>query len=83
MTGKFIVIEGLDATGKSTLVPKLAECLDATLLACPPRLKAPELSQTSVRTLTAALMCNVALTTVRQISSLANWPRWHCKPATS
>ena len=42
MTGKFIVIEGLDATGKSTLAPKLAECLDATFLACPPRLEAPK-----------------------------------------
>ena len=42
MTGKFIVIEGLDATGKSTLVAKLAKSLNATLLQCPPRLKAPE-----------------------------------------
>lgn len=49
MTGKFIVIEGLDATGKSTLAPKLTECLDATLLACPPRLKAPELSKADIR----------------------------------
>ena len=49
MTGKFIVIEGLDATGKSTLAPKLAECLEATLLACPPRLKAPELSKEDLR----------------------------------
>ena len=49
MTGKFIVIEGLDATGKSTLAHKLAECLDATLLACPPRLQAPELSKEDLR----------------------------------
>ena len=42
MTGKFIVIEGLDATGKSTLVAELAESLNATLLQCPPRLEAPE-----------------------------------------
>ena len=42
MTGKFIVIEGLDATGKSTLVAKLAKSLNATLLQCPPRLEAPE-----------------------------------------
>ena len=42
MTGKFIVIEGLDATGKSTLVGELAKSLDATLLQCPPRLEAPE-----------------------------------------
>lgn len=42
MTGKFIVIEGLDAAGKSTLVAKLAESLNATLLQCPPRLEAPE-----------------------------------------
>lgn len=49
MTGKFIVIEGLDATGKSTLVEKLAERLDATLLQCPPRLEAPDLSDTDLR----------------------------------
>lgn len=42
MTGKFIVIEGLDATGKSTLVAELVKSLDATLLPCPPRLEAPE-----------------------------------------
>jgi len=42
MTGKFIVIEGLDATGKSTLVVELARSLDATPLTCPPRLEAPE-----------------------------------------
>lgn len=42
MTGKFIVIEGLDATGKSTLVDALAKSLDATLLGCPPRLEAPK-----------------------------------------
>lgn len=42
MTGKFIVIEGLDATGKSTLVAELVKSLDATLLQCPPRLEAPE-----------------------------------------
>ena len=46
MTGnRFIVIEGLDATGKSTLVNKLAKCLDATLLACPPLLEASDLSE--------------------------------------
>lgn len=43
MTGKFIVIEGLDATGKSTLVAKLAKSLNATLLKCPPLLEAPKL----------------------------------------
>lgn len=42
MTGKFIVIEGLDATGKSTLVVELAKALNATHLTCPPRLEAPE-----------------------------------------
>ena len=42
MIGKFIVIEGLDATGKSTLVAKLAESFNATFLQCPPRLEAPE-----------------------------------------
>ena len=49
MTGKFIVIEGLDATGKSTLVEKLTERLNATLLQCPPRLEAPELSKCDLR----------------------------------
>ena len=50
MTGNhFIVIEGLDATGKSTLVDKLAKRLDATLLACPPRLEAPDLSEGDLR----------------------------------
>jgi len=43
MIGKFIVIEGLDATGKSTLVDKLAKSLNAILLRCPPRLEAPGL----------------------------------------
>lgn len=49
MTGKFIVIEGLDATGKSTLVEKLTKRLNATLLKCPPRLDAPDLSDTDLR----------------------------------
>ena len=44
MNDKFIVIEGLDATGKSTLACRLAKHLNATLLKCPPRLEAPELS---------------------------------------
>ena len=37
MTGKFVVIEGLDATGKSTLVQRLAACLNATPLKTPMR----------------------------------------------
>ena len=49
MTGKFIVIEGLDATGKSTLVDALAKSLDATLLKCPPRLEASELTDGDLR----------------------------------
>ena len=49
MTGKFIVIEGLDATGKSTFASRLAESLKATLLKCPPQLKAPELSDKDLR----------------------------------
>lgn len=44
MNSQFIVIEGLDATGKSTLAPKLADRLGATLLQCPPKLEAPNLS---------------------------------------
>lgn len=49
MIGKFIVIEGLDATGKSTLVGELAKSLDATLLRCPPRLEALEFVDTDLR----------------------------------
>jgi thymidylate kinase len=49
MTGKFIVIEGLDATGKSTLVGELAESLKATLLRCPPKLEAPEFIDSDLR----------------------------------
>ena len=49
MTGKFVVIEGLDATGKSTLVKKLGKCLNATLLKCPPQLEAPDLSNADLR----------------------------------
>ena len=49
MTGKFIVIEGLDATGKSTLVTELAKSLDATLLKCPPLLEAPEFMDGDLR----------------------------------
>ena len=49
MTGKFIVIEGLDATGKSTLVAELAKSLNATLLQCPPRLEAPEFTDGDLR----------------------------------
>ena len=44
MNSKFTVIEGLDATGKSTLASGLADRLDATLLQCPPKLEAPDLS---------------------------------------
>ena len=44
MNSNFIVIEGLDATGKSTLAPRLADRLNATLLQCPPKLEAPDLS---------------------------------------
>ena len=49
MTGKFIVIEGLDATGKSTLVAELVKSLDATRLQCPPRLEAPEFKDGDLR----------------------------------
>ena len=49
MTGKFVVIEGLDATGKSTLVKKLVKRLNATLFKCPPRLEAPDLSNANLR----------------------------------
>ena len=49
MSSKFIVIEGLDATGKSTLVEKLAKSLNATLLKCPPRLEAPDFMDANLR----------------------------------
>ena len=41
MTGKFIAIEGLDGTGKSTLMPELIKHLAATQLECPPQLACP------------------------------------------
>lgn len=44
MNSQFIVIEGIDATGKTTLASKLAHRLGATLLQCPPKLEAPNLS---------------------------------------
>ena len=49
MTGKFIAIEGLDGTGKSTLMPELVKHLAATQLECPPQLHAPGLSDEDLR----------------------------------
>lgn len=49
MTGKFVVIEGLDATGKSTLVQRLAACLNATPLKSPTRLEVPEFLKEDLR----------------------------------
>ena len=49
MANLFIVIEGLDGTGKSTLVDKLATALNAKLLSCPPCLEAPELAEGDLR----------------------------------
>jgi thymidylate kinase len=46
---KFIVIEGLDATGKSTLVENLSSSLDATRLVCPPEIMAPSLGEGPIR----------------------------------
>ena len=46
---KFIVIEGLDATGKSTLVENLSSSLDATRLVCPPEIMVPSLGGGSIR----------------------------------
>lgn len=46
---KFIVIEGLDATGKSTLVENLSSSLDATRLVCPPEIMAPSLVKGPIR----------------------------------
>jgi thymidylate kinase len=45
----FIVIEGLDATGKSTLVSNLAAALNAKLLSCPPCIEASELVDGDLR----------------------------------
>ena len=49
MTGKFIVIEGIDATGKSTVARKLAKSLKGTLRKSPPQLEAPELMDGDLR----------------------------------
>lgn len=49
MTNLFIVIEGLDATGKSTLVENLVNAMGAKLLFCPPRLEAPGLMEGDLR----------------------------------
>lgn len=46
---KFIVIEGLDATGKSTLVEKLSLALSARQLSCPPEIIIPSLRKGSAR----------------------------------
>lgn len=43
VVNKFIVIEGLDATGKSTLVDKLSFLLDAVQLSCPPEILIPSI----------------------------------------
>lgn len=47
---KFIVIEGLDATGKSTLVQKLSLALDAEQLSCPPDINIPSIQEGPSRT---------------------------------
>ena len=46
---KFIVIEGLDATGKSTLVGRLSSVLHATQLSCPPVIQIPSIQQGPAR----------------------------------
>ena len=46
---KFIVIEGLDATGKSTLVRNLSLALDAHQLFCPPKINIPSIQEGPAR----------------------------------
>ncbi len=77
MTGKFIVIEGLDATGKSTLVDKLAKSLNAILLRCPPRLETPGLidGDATFHTLTIVRPYSGVLTIEQRISLRASRPR--------
>ena len=50
IVNRFIVIEGLDATGKSTLVEKLSYKLNATKLSCPPEIMIPSITEGSART---------------------------------
>ena len=50
VVNRFIVIEGLDATGKSTLVEKLSSKLNATKLSCPPKIMTPSITEGSART---------------------------------
>ena len=45
----FIVIEGLDGTGKSTLVEKLSSALNAKSLSSPPLMSAPDLYEGNLR----------------------------------
>ena len=47
---QFIVIDGLDATGKTTLARELARELGAEALKCPPQLIAPALGDGDLRT---------------------------------
>ena len=50
IVNRFIVIEGLDATGKSTLVEKLSSNINATKLSCPPKIMIPSITGGSART---------------------------------
>ena len=45
IVNRFIVIEGLDATGKSTLVEKLSSKINAIKLSCPPKIMIPSLTE--------------------------------------
>mgnify|MGYP003983629241 CR=1 FL=1 len=47
--GRFIVIDGLDAVGKTTLTRKLAQTLGAEELKCPPQIVAPSLLNGDLR----------------------------------
>ena len=49
MSNRLIVIEGLDGTGKSTLISSLCKQLDATLISTPPEMFDSRISEGELR----------------------------------